>query len=272
MTSPFRFDGKHVYVAGGSSGINLGIAVGFAKVGAKVSIQARNGEKIAAAVREVEAAGGPAGGHAADVRDYNATSEALKAAYERFGDIDVLISGAAGNFVAPATGMSSNGFRAVMEIDLLGTFHVLRAAHQFLTKPGASVINISAPQAYIPMMLQSHVCAAKAGIDMLTRTLAMEWARDGIRINSIAPGPIDETEGMRRLAPSPEARKASESRIPLGRWGRKDEIAGVAQFLCSPMASYITGVILPVDGGQNIGSYSPTALDTFQQMGIASRG
>lgn len=271
MQSPFRFDGKHVYVAGGSSGINLGIAIGFAKAGAKISIQARDPAKIEAAITELKAAGTEAAGNAADVRDYAATANALGQAHQRFGEIDVLISGAAGNFVAPALGMSSNGFRAVMDIDLLGTYHVLRAAHQYLTKPGASVINISAPQASMPTMLQAHVCAAKAGIDMLTKTLAMEWARDGIRINSIVPGPIEDTEGMNRLAPTPEARKASMRHIPLGRWGKKEEIAGAAQFLSSSMATYITGIIMPVDGGHTLGSYNPAMLDTFAQMGISNR-
>ncbi|MCW5730798.1 MAG: SDR family oxidoreductase [Alphaproteobacteria bacterium] len=269
--TPFRFDGKHVFVAGGTSGINLGIALGFSAAGARVSVMSRNPDKVKSAAAEI-AAHGPSAGFAGDVRSYEAVAAALASAHAKFGEIDVLISGAAGNFVAPALGMSSNGFRAVMEIDLLGTFHVMRAAHQYLTKPGASVINISAPQAYVPMMLQSHVCAAKAGIDMLTRTLAMEWARDGIRVNSIAPGPIEETEGMARLAPTEEARQASMRRIPLARWGRKDEIAGVAQFLSSPMAAYITGVVLPVDGGQNIGGYNPTTLDMADRMGIAARG
>jgi NAD(P)-dependent dehydrogenase (short-subunit alcohol dehydrogenase family) len=119
------------------------------------------------------------------------------------------------------------------------------------------------------MMLQSHVCAAKAGVDMMTRTLALEWARDGIRVNSIAPGPIADTEGMTRLAPTPEARKASERSVPLGRWGRKDEIAGIAQFLSSPMAEYITGVVLAADGGMNLGRFSPQAVEQMDKMGIA---
>ena len=118
------------------------------------------------------------------------------------GELDILVSGAAGNFPALANDMSPNGFKSVVDIDLLGSFHVLRSAFPYLTKPGASVINISAPQAFVPMPMQSHVCAAKAGVDMLTRTLALEWGPYGIRINSISPGPIADTEGMRRLAPN----------------------------------------------------------------------
>lgn len=267
--TPFRFDGKTVFVSGGTSGINLGIALGFAQAGAKVAVMSRKQDKVDAAVAELSKVAPDACGFAADVRDYPAVETAFKGAHARLGRIDVLVSGAAGNFVAPALGMSSNGFRAVVDIDLVGTFHVMRAAHQFLTKPGASVINISAPQAYVAMMLQSHVCAAKAGVDMMTRTLALEWARDGIRVNSISPGPIAETEGMMRLAPTPEAARASQRSVPLGRWGRKDEIAAVAQFLSSPLASYITGVVLPVDGGMNLGRYSPEAVENMDKMGIA---
>jgi NAD(P)-dependent dehydrogenase (short-subunit alcohol dehydrogenase family) len=249
MAETIDFAGKAVFVAGGTSGINLGIALGFARAGARVAVMSRSPEKVDAAVAQLREAGAEAMGGAADVRDYAATEAALKAAHDAYGDLDVLVSGAAGNFPAPALGMSANGFKSVVDIDLLGSFNVLRAAHEFLRKPGASVISISASQAFVPTPYQAHVCAAKAGVDMLIRTLAMEWGGDGIRVNSIVPGPIEGTEGIRRLAPNDAERARMTERVPLRRYGSLDDIAGIAMVLSSPLGAYITGVVLPVDGG-----------------------
>jgi NAD(P)-dependent dehydrogenase (short-subunit alcohol dehydrogenase family) len=249
MTAPFNFTGHTVFIAGGSSGINLGIADAFARHGAAVAILSRSQERIDTALDQLRAHGGAAEGYSADVRDAAAVADALQQAHARFGPIDVLVSGAAGNFLAPALGMSANGFKTVVDIDLLGGFNVLRAAHEYLRKPGASVISISASQAFVPTPYQAHVCAAKAGMDMLTRTLAMEWGGDGIRVNSIVPGPIDGTEGMRRLAPNDAERTRMTERVPLRRYGSVDDIAGIAMVLSSPLGAYITGVVLPVDGG-----------------------
>jgi NAD(P)-dependent dehydrogenase (short-subunit alcohol dehydrogenase family) len=145
--------------------------------------------------------------------------------------------------------MSTNGFKAVVDIDLLGTFNVLRGAHAFLRKPGATVVNISAPQSVVAMPMQAHVCAAKAGVDMLTRVLAIEWGGDGVRVNSVIPGPIAETEGMARLAPDEASQQAVARSVPLGRFGTKQDVANLVLFLASPWASYITGAVIPVDGG-----------------------
>ena len=246
------FTGRHVFVAGGSSGINLGIAAAFAQRGACVSIASRSPERVAAAVEQLRSHGGKAQGHSADVREYDAIDTALAAAHERFGPIDVLVSGAAGNFVAPALGMSSKGFRTVVEIDLIGSFNVLRAGHAYLRRPGASVISISAPQAHNPTPYQAHVCAAKAGVDMLTRVLAMEWGPDGVRVNAIMPGPIGDTEGVRRLAPTGEALARMTASVPLGRLGSTTEVADMALVLSSPLARFVTGAVIPVDGGSSL--------------------
>ncbi len=245
----FDFNGRTVFVAGGSSGINLGIADAFARHGASVAILSRSADRIAGALAQLRAHGGAAEGYSADVRDAAAVADALGQAHARFGPIDVLVSGAAGNFLAPALGMSANGFKTVVDIDLLGSFNVLRGAHAFLRKPGASVISLSASQAFVPTPYQAHVCAAKAGVDMLTKVLAIEWGPDGIRVNSIVPGPIEGTEGIRRLAPNDAERQRMAGRVPLGRYGSVADIANIAMVLSSPLGAYITGVVLPVDGG-----------------------
>ena len=252
MSYSIDFNDRHVFVAGGTSGINLGIAKGFAEAGARLSVLSRSQEKVDAAVEALSAMGQKAEGYSADVRDYEAVEQALTTAHRVQGDIDVLISGAAGNFPAAFLDMSPNGFRAVVDIDLIGTFHVLRVGHQFLKKPGASVINISAPQAYVPAPLQAHVCAAKAGVDMLTRVLALEWGEQGIRINSIVPGPIENTEGMARLAPKPEILNAVRDSVPVKRLGQAQDIAQAALVLASPLCEYINGAVIPVDGGWSL--------------------
>jgi len=256
MNKEINYENKTVFVAGGTSGINLGIARGFAQAGASVAVLSRSAEKVEAAVAILKEDGSDAEGFVADVRDADAVSNALTQTHERYGELDVLISGAAGNFPALAQDLSPNGFKAVVDIDLLGSFNVLKIGFQFLSKPGASAINISAPQAIHPMQAQIHVCAAKAGVDMLTRVLAMEWGEFGIRVNSIIPGPIDETEGMRRLAPTAAARRAVTDTVPLGRMGTVQDIADAALWLASPLASYISGAVIPVDGGWSLGGDS----------------
>lgn len=161
-----------------------------------------------------------------------------------------MVAGAAGNFVAPVTAMSSNGFRAVIETDLVGTFNTLRAAHEFLRKPSALVLAISAVQSSMPTYAQAHVCAAKAGIDMLIRSLAVEWADQGIRCVGIAPGPVADTEGMVRLAPQGQAsRTRLLQSIPSGRAALRQEIADLALYLATDSGRYINGVVIAIDGG-----------------------
>lgn len=255
MASVFRdrlLEGKVAFVTGGGSGIGQRMAERFAAHGAKVMLAGRKQEKLDAAAAAIKAAGGIAGTAAVDVRDYPAMEAALKRTRDEFGEIDILVCGAAGNFPAPVIGMSANAFKSVIDIDLLGTFNTCRAAYEHLKKPGASVISISANHAHTPIAYQSHVCAAKAGVDLLTRTLAIEWGAAGIRANCITPGPTDDTEGMRRLAPTEEARKRVMQSVPLKRYGTKDELADLALFLCSDAAAYITGAIYVCDGGSSL--------------------
>jgi NAD(P)-dependent dehydrogenase (short-subunit alcohol dehydrogenase family) len=240
------------FVTGGGSGINLRIAERWAEHGAKVCLLGRTQAKLDFAVAGICASGGTAMGIAGDVRDYAAVASALAKTHEAWGPIDLLLCGAAGNFPAAVTGMSANGFKAVIDIDVLGTFNTCRAAYEHLRKPGASIISISATHAFTPIPWQSHVCAAKAGIDIFSKTLAVEWAPDGIRVNVITPGPVDDTEGMRRLAPTEEIRRKVAKSVPLGRFAAKDEIADLALFLSSEAAQYITGAVYVCDGGQSL--------------------
>ncbi|WP_413489434.1 SDR family oxidoreductase [Shewanella baltica] len=253
----FNYQGKNVVVVGDTSGINLAIAIAFAQAGANVAVASRSQDKVDAAVLQLQQAN-PDGIHLGvsfDVRDLSALEVGFDKVASEFGFIDVLVSGAAGNFPASAAKLSANGFKSVMDIDLLGSFQVLKQAYPLLRRPNGNIIQISAPQASIAMPMQVHVCAAKAGVDMLTRTLALEWGCEGLRINSIMPGPIANTEGFNRLAPSAVQQKVAQS-VPLKRNGAGQDIANAALFLGSELASYITGVVLPVDGGWSLGGAS----------------
>lgn len=257
---PQLLAGKVAFVAGASSGINLRIAQRFAEAGAKVMIISRSEDKIAAAAKTITDAGHEAIGLSCDVRDAARVAETLKLCHDTYGPIDVLLSGAAGNFLAPAIGMSANAFKTVIDIDLLGTFNVLHESFPYLRKPGASLISITAGQAVRPMMFQIHACAAKAGVNQVTKCLAMEWGPAGIRVNAVSPGPIGDTEGMSRLAPNAEAAEASKRRIPLRDWGTKDDIADACLWLASDAARYVTGAIINVDGGSEFGDAGMDAL------------
>jgi NAD(P)-dependent dehydrogenase (short-subunit alcohol dehydrogenase family) len=246
VQASFDYTARAVFVVGGTSGINLGIAQAFAAAGARVGVGSRRPEKVEAAVASL---GTAALGYSFDVRDPAAVADAIASFAAAAGPIDVLVSGAAGNFPALARDISPNGFKAVVDIDLIGTFHAMRAAYPHMRRPGGSLINISAPQAVVPMALQVHVCAAKAGVDMVTRCLAIEWAPEGLRVNGVIPGPIEGTEGMARLAPTDAARAAIAAGVPQRRLGTPGDVAQACLFLGSDAAAYVNGAILPADGG-----------------------
>lgn len=252
--SVFREDvlsGHVALITGGGTGICRGIAEAYLRHGAKVCVVGRRAEVIAAAATEMGATtGGEVIGVAADVRQPEAIAGAVAQTVARFGRLDTLVNGAAGNFLAPAVGLSPNGFRTVVEIDLCGTFNACKAAFEHLQAAGEGVVlNISATLHYHGTPMQIHASAAKAGVDALTRNLAVEWGPLGIRVNAIAPGPIGDTEGMRRLAPG-DVKEKMIGLIPLRRFGTVAEIADAAVFLRSRAAAYVSGTILVVDGGQ----------------------
>jgi NAD(P)-dependent dehydrogenase (short-subunit alcohol dehydrogenase family) len=245
------YQGKTVFVTGGGSGINLGVAKNFAALGADVAICGRTQDKLDAAAEELRALGANVCPVAADVRDAAALEAAFARSRAELGPMNVLVCGAAGNFLVPAEKLSPNGFKTVIDIDLLGSFNASRAAFEQLKETKGTIIYISAGMAYMPHAYQVHVGAAKAGIDMMMKNLAIEWGRHGIRTNSIVPGPIEGTEGMKRLS-SAEAKQTIIAAVPMGRMGTVDDIGQTAAFLASPLASYISGCVVVCDGGSNL--------------------
>lgn len=241
--------GKVAFVTGGATGITGGVARAFARHGAKLSITSRKEENLIAQQQYIEENGGKCFAVAADVRDFNAVENAIAKTVEHYGRIDIVVNGAAGNFLCAADQLSANGFGTVVDIDTKGTFNVCRAAFEQLKESQGQILNISATLHYLATPMQIHVSAAKAGVDAITRNLSAEWGRHGIRVNGIAPGPIEDTEGMKRLLPEALKEKITK-KIPLGRFGRIVDIENAALFLASDAASYINGVTLVVDGGQ----------------------
>jgi NAD(P)-dependent dehydrogenase (short-subunit alcohol dehydrogenase family) len=248
--------GKVAFVTGGGSGIGAGIAKRLAEQGAKVALLGRTKEKLDAVATDIRAKGGIASVHPCDVRQYAMIDKAMIDCSTEHGSLDILVNSAAGNFLSPAASLSANGFRAVIDIDLCGTFNACRAAFAHLSKNGGHIVSITATQADVPTPLQCHAGAAKAGIEKLTRDLALEWARFGIRVNAVAPGPIEGTEGMSRLAPE-NAETTLKHRVPLGRWGTIDEVCEAVTFLVSPAGAYVTGASLLVDGGTSLLGAAP---------------
>lgn len=248
MFQPDLLKNRVALITGGGTGICRGIALAFAAHGCDVAITSRKLEHLEPTRDELRALGARAVAKVADVRDPAAVNDAVAAAVSELGRLDIVVNGAAGNFICLAENLSPNGFGTVVDIDLKGTFNVSRAAFPYLKAHGGSVINISATLPYLGTMGQAHASAAKAGVDSLTRTLAVEWGPHAIRVNGIAPGPIDGTEGVRRL--TNETSRASVLRqCPMGRMGTVDDIANAALYLTSDAASYVNGVTLVVDGG-----------------------
>ena len=240
--------GKVALITGGGTGICRGLALALASHGCDVAITSRKEEHLLSTCQDIEDIGVRALAVSGDVRDPAAVDRTVDETIKAFGHLDILVNGAAGNFLCLAENLSPNGFGTVIDIDLKGTFHMCRSAFSHLKKTNGVILNISATLHYVGTVAQLHVSAAKAGIDALTRSLAVEWGEHGIRVNGIAPGPIADTEGVRRLLVGP-AKEEAEKMTPLGRLGEVDDVSKAALYLCSDLASYVTGVTLVVDGG-----------------------
>lgn len=239
---------KVAFVTGGGTGITGGVARALAEAGARVAITSRKMENLEPMEQLIERGGGECLAVASDVRDPEQVETAINQTIDKFGRIDIVVNGAAGNFLCAAKELSPNGFGTIVDIDTKGTFNVCRAAFEQLRENRGQILNISATLHYLATPMQIHVSAAKAGVDAITRNLSVEWGRYGIRVNGIAPGPIEDTEGIKRLLP-PQFKEALTKKIPLQRLGRIEDIEHAALFLCSDAAAYINGVTLVVDGG-----------------------
>jgi len=240
--------GHVAFVTGGGTGITGGVARAFAEAGARVALVSRKFEHVEPAAQYINENGGEAIAVVADVREPAQVESAIAKTVEQFGRVDIVVNGAAGNFLCAAEELSPNGFGTVVDIDLKGTFNASRAAFPHLRERGGVILNISATLQLLGTVGQAHASAAKAGIDALTRTLAAEWGPHRIRVNGLAPGPVEGTEGVKRLV-SDRSRALIEEQCPLGRMATIDEVAELALFLCSDAAQFITGVTLVIDGG-----------------------
>ncbi|KAF5309525.1 hypothetical protein D9619_012362 [Psilocybe cf. subviscida] len=242
------FKGKVLFCTGGGSGICRGMTEGMMRHGAKAAIVGRKLDRLTQAAKEMSQATGseciPAQG---DVRSPADLKAAVAMTIAKFGRIDYVICGAAGNFLVPISGMSENAFKTVMEIDTIGTFNTIKATIEHVRKSKGAYIHVSATLHYQGTPFQAHVSAAKAGVDALSAVLAVEEGPNGVRSNVIAPGPIDGTEGMERLSPKGDV--GEQNGYPAGRMGVVGDIANATIFLFSDAAAYITGQVLPVDGG-----------------------
>ncbi|MDP6977762.1 MAG: SDR family oxidoreductase [Myxococcota bacterium] len=252
--SVFREDllaSKVALVTGGATGIGREIARTLGRHGARVCIASRKQENLEGTTGELRAEGIDAMWLACDIRDGEQVDRLIAGVRERFAALDIVVNNAAGNFPAPITGISYNGFRAVVDIDLRGTYNVSKAAFEaFLKANGGHIVNITAPFQNMGVSLQAHVAAAKAGVDSLTRTCAVEFGPYGVRVNAVAPGATADTEGLDRFEGVEGA--ASDSPCPLGYVGSKQDIANMVLVLVSEAASYVTGQVIAVDGGTSI--------------------
>lgn len=242
-----------VIVTGGSSGIGKAMAGKFARDGARVVITGRNRERLEEAKREIEQTPDQIVCIPMDVREPGKVQYMVEETKRHFGRIDFLVNNAAGNFISPAEDLSVNGWNAVIDIVLNGTWYCTQAVGKewIRTSHKGSIINIVATYAWSAGSGVIHSASAKAGVLAMTRTLAVEWgSKYGIRVNAIAPGPISDTGGAERLWASEEAYQRTIQSIPSGRLGRPEEVAEVAAFLFSPQSSFINGDCITIDGGQ----------------------
>ncbi|MBI3072020.1 MAG: SDR family oxidoreductase [Deltaproteobacteria bacterium] len=252
------FEGKVGIVTGGATGIGRGLMRGLAAAGARVTIASRKEDRLRAAAAEVVETGCDAPHvEVCDVRDAESCERMVKATAEKFGRLDFLVNNAGANFLCPAMAISANGWRAVVETVLNGTFFCsVAAARVMMECGGGAIVNMAATNGWNGSPLIAHSGAAKAGVLNLTETLAVEWAPFKIRVNAVAPGPVATEGAKERLWREDDARRRIEEAIPLGRMASVDDCVQATLFLLSPAAAYITGTTLAVDGGERLRNWN----------------
>jgi NAD(P)-dependent dehydrogenase (short-subunit alcohol dehydrogenase family) len=261
--------GKVAIVTGGGSGIGRVISLELARHGAIVAAAARKLDRLEAVADEIKAAGGEALAVAADVSDHEQVEAMVETVVSKFGRVDIMVNNAAANFIWPSEKLTAVRWRKVIDIVLNGTFNCsLEAGKRMLEQGGGSIINIVACYAWTggPGFLAS--ASAKGGVVAMTRTLGVEWARRGVRVNAIAPGVIDTPQTRERLWPTEEIVKKMLDGVPVGRFGVEQDVSNLVLYLSSPMASYITGEVVVADGGQNLGK---GAMEMLGSLAIAKR-